>query len=85
MSLIDFENGPEEEVCLWVMQIVSSVVMRVIESEGSNSSDNVIQYTAGDSNIMTFEDRYLDILMEFYNLNLISVKKAVKNDQNCKK
>lgn len=65
----DLRNCPEEKICYWMMEIVVSIT-RIIIRDNGGVEDMVYQLTKGDARIETFEDRYLEVLMELYNLHL---------------
>lgn len=72
-EIANLRNCPEENVCYWVMEIVMSIAAMIIRDSGS-VGEKIQQLTKGDAQIKTFEDRYLEVLMELYNLYLIENK-----------
>ena len=70
-SIIDFGEGEESFVCSWMMEVVATVAIRMSVKQIEKNDNNALQLTSGDAVIETFEDRYLDVLMELYNLSVV--------------
>lgn len=71
-SIYEFSTCPEQELCYWIMEVVSSItIMMIREAKKQLDIDDIPQLSRGDAEILNFEDRYLDVLMDLYNLHLI--------------
>ena len=69
----DFHNCDEEELCFWIMEIVSelsSIVLRTRHGGFLNDVQIKGEISRGDALPETFEDRYYEVLMDLYNLSL---------------
>ena len=71
-AAIGFSIASEDCVCCWIMQIVLSVALTMIFKQIDIENKEVILLSRGDAISQTFEDRYLEVLMELYNLWLVS-------------
>lgn len=68
-AIFNFRNCEEDYLCYWVMQIVESITMVMINRLlKDNKNSDYFDYSSGDAQIDTFEDRFLDVLLELYNL-----------------
>ena len=67
-NICNFGCCDEDYLCYWVMQIIESTTMLMIDHILKSKNKNYIEYSSGDAQIETYEDRFLDILLELYNL-----------------
>lgn len=71
-SKYGFSMCAEQELCYWIMEVVSSITILMIrENKKKMDIEEVQQLSRGDAEITNFEDRYLDVLMDLYNLHLV--------------
>lgn len=64
-TLKNLRDCPEEEICYWMMEVVASISTLLIKKKTNGDSKRM---SSSDAPISTFEDRYLDVLMDLYNL-----------------
>lgn len=69
-SVIDFGKVEERILCSWMMEMVASIAITMIAKQTNKTDGEVFKLSSGDARIETFEDRYLDVLMELYNLSV---------------
>ncbi len=72
-NVINFGRCSDEQACYWTMELVLSIALYLIRNH-YNNNDETIFLSSGDARIDTYEDRYLDVLIELYNLDLVSRK-----------
>ena len=70
-SVIDFGEVEEYILCSWMMEMVISIAITMIAKQTDKKDDDMFKLSSGDARIETFEDRYLDVLMELYNLSVV--------------
>ncbi len=66
---INFGCCIEQDLTAWMMHVVETFAV-IIEGDNKISNDEIQYLSSGDAVIETFEDRYLDVLMELYNLHI---------------
>lgn len=74
-AVINFSSASEDCVCCWMMQMVLSVAITMIYKQIGIENEEVVLLSRGDATAQTFEDRYLEVLMELYNLWIVSSRK----------
>ena len=74
-SIINFDEAEEYFVCAWMMEMVISTAITMMNKQIGNKDNHLPELSPGDASIETFEDRYLYALMELYNLTLITTSR----------
>lgn len=76
-QMYGFSNCPEVEICYWLMEVVASISSIIIKNNRKAIDiDDTQNMSKGDAQIENYEDRYLDVLMELYNLYLSEKNKS---------
>ena len=75
----NFRNCSNEELSYWLMQVVADIAMMITREINANKKQSLILHR-GDARLDCYEDRFLDVLMDLYNLDFI--KKFTPNN-NC--
>lgn len=78
-DIFDFGNCEEEFLCCWMTQIVETVAIHISCEKERKESIETILLSKGDAEIQTIEDKYLQSLMELYNLHLVLKASDNKN------
>ena len=74
-NICNFNNCDSNILSYWLMEVVSSLSSMLLR-EKELSPDEMFVLSKGDAVLETFEDRFLDVLMDLYNLEW--------NSRNCK-
>jgi hypothetical protein len=64
--ICDLGNCSEKEICYWEMEVVVNIAAYI---QRESYSQHPRLFNKGDATIDTFEDRYLNVLSELYNLH----------------
>ena len=73
IALQNLRDCSEETVCYWMMQVVFTFAL-ILQKNLKIEEPHYL--SRGDAKINTFEDRYLECLMELYNLNIMRKQKT---------
>lgn len=76
-TIADLHYCDESVICYWMMEVVVTIAVLM---QRQINVEEPCRMSRGDAEILTYEDRYLDVLMELYNLadlrkQLLSAKK----------
>ena len=66
----NFGNCSEEELCYWLMQVVADIALFITREINRNKKQSLILHR-GDAKLDCYEDRFLDVLIDLYNLDFI--------------
>ena len=78
-EIFDFGNCSEKLLCCWMMQIVETVAIHISCEKERKEGIEIELLSKSDANIETIEDKYLDVLLELYNLHLVLKASGAKN------